>query len=155
MSGEKRDLDALMGSGSAPSHTERLRPGVGRNEPQSARVVGSTDYKPYGYLPVGSQRSLDLRWWVDHGVGLAAEGMLVAHRFILRVGYSGDDHLRLVLPDCVVGLTGRNLAELRHRLQHEQVTFIQTFHANQYTEPLPPEEPVILAVEVLMGEGQS
>lgn len=123
------DFERVFGKrdGARSSFTER----VGRPEATappaepSEQTAGSGAYKPYGFLPAGFGESCDVRRWID--ATQIAEGIEFQYRFLMQIGYVGDEQLRLFLPDCIVLIEGWGLTGLRKRLARRQVTFIQQF----------------------------
>jgi hypothetical protein len=96
------EFNEIFGRGVTPrpGFTERLKPNVqpSATSPTSETIVGSTPYKPYGYLPSGTiGEGCDVRWWM--GSTETIQGIEFQYRFLMQVGYVGDQELRLFLPD--------------------------------------------------------
>jgi hypothetical protein len=132
-----------------PSFTARLRrvdPGAA--EP-SEDAAGSGLYKPYGAMPAGTCEGCDVQRWVDHTQ--IAEGIEFQYRFLMQVGYVGEEQIKLFLPDCIVVIEGKHLRDLRKRMARRQVSFIQQYSALVWPEP-PPGEPIIESIAVVRPE---
>lgn len=114
---------------------ERVRPNdaIVAPAPNEEQTQGSGPYRAFGYLPVGFGESCDLRRWID-GTD-RAQGTEVQYRFIMQIGYVGDEEIRLFLPDCIVVIEGKNLTPLRERLRRRQCTFIQQHNLRIWPGP--------------------
>ena len=122
------DFDAVFGNqpGYRPiTFTERVsRPETTTPPPAAEVMTGSEPYKAFGFLPAGNVvETCDVRRWID-GTNIA-EGIEFQYRFLMQVGYVGDEQLRLLLPHCLSLIEGVMLAPLRSKLARRQVTFIQ------------------------------
>ncbi|MDH4745873.1 hypothetical protein OMP43_17750 [Sphingomonas sp. CBMAI 2297] len=147
------DFDAIF-SGQSPTPRSFVQR-VGRAEPVPAPaplpedMPGTSVYKPYGSMPAGGSESCDVQRWLD-GTQIA-EGIEFQYRFLMQIGYVGDEQIKLFLPDCIVVIEGRFLRDLRKKLARRQVTFIQ-----QYTPliwgPPPNGDPVIESITVVRPE---
>ncbi len=62
-----------------------------------------------------------------------AEGLEFQYRFLMQVGYVGEEEIRLLLPDTIVLIEGRHLRDLRKKLARRQVTYIGQFNARIWT----------------------
>lgn len=130
------DFDQMFGRQPRvqPSFVER----VARNEAFGGRVdVSDTipdglaadtplagEYRAFGMLPSSQvHASCELRWWMD-GTTIP-EGLSFPYRLLMEVGFSGDDTLRLLLPDKAVEIVGDRLEPLRQGLMRQRVSFIQ------------------------------
>jgi hypothetical protein len=147
MSGD--EFDKVFGA-RPPSFAER----VGKAEPQPApgepkgETVGSGPYKPYGFLPTGNVgETCEVARWIE-GTEIP-EGIEFQYRFLMEVGFVGEEQLRLKLPDCIVVIDGMYLRDLRKKLARRQVTFIQQYSAKVWPTPPPKGEPVIDKIEVV------
>lgn len=149
MSGE---FDDVFGSGSRPGFTERVaRPDGHATQEAAEASAGSGPYKPYGYLPAGGlAECCDVQRWRPSST--VAEGIEFQYRFLMQVGYVGDEELRLFLPDCIVVIEGKNLRDLRKKLARRQVTFIQQFSGSVWPSLPPADEAVIERIEVARSE---
>lgn len=136
-----------------PSFTDRVSRGDsfgGRADPAAETSVGSGPYKPYGYLPTGNVgESCEVRSWVKGSD--VAEGVVFQYRFLMQVGFVGDELLRLMLPDAIVVIEGKGLTELRQKLARRMVTFVQQYHPGIWPGS-PSGEPIIDKIEVVRPE---
>ena len=123
------DFDAIFSGRPAgrPGFTERVARPTGMASPETgASEDGLGHYKPFGFLPTGNiGECCDVQRWIDGTE--TAEGIEFQYRFLMQVGYVGDEQLKLFLPDCIVVIEGMRLRELRKKLARRQVTFIQQF----------------------------
>jgi len=119
------DFDKAFGSnGRSTSFANR----VGKPEVNGETSVGSGPYKAYGFIPAGTvNETCEIIRWVD-GTEIP-EGIDFQYRFLIQVGFIGDEQLKLFLPDCVVVIEGKNLHDLRKKLARRQVTFVQQYSA--------------------------
>lgn len=147
------DFDAIFGRRPKvqPSFTDRLA----REQPAAPAApaqethVGSGSYKAYGFLPAGVGEGCDVQRWLD-GTEVA-EGIEFQYRFLMQVGYVGEEQLKLFLPDCIVLIEGRHLRDLRKKLARRMVTFVQQYNPRVW--PLPAAgEAVIERIEVVRPE---
>ena len=107
-------------------------------------------YKAFGFAPGDDLESCNIGWWLTADV---PQGQEILYRFLIRVGYIGDDDLHLMLTDCIIHIQGRNLRELRRKLARRRVTFIQAFNPMTWAEPAA-QEPFIEKITLLYpGEG--
>lgn len=126
--------------------TEPRASAPGAPEPAAHEAaVGSGPYKPYGYTPADDLETCDVSWWLK---GEIPQGQEIQYRFLVRVGYLGDDQLHLMLTDCILHLEGRNLTDLRKRLARRRVTFIRAFNPKLWPAPKP-DEPFIERITLL------
>lgn len=114
-----------------------------RDEP--ARSTDDGLYRPYGVTPTDDLETCDIAWWLGNDT---PQGQEVQYRFIVRIGYVGDDQINLMLTDAIISIEGRNLRELRKRLSRRKVTFVQAFNAKLWPQP-GMGEPVIERIEIL------
>ncbi len=141
------DYSELFGDRSPqrPSFAERYaRPAAGAQPNES--VAGSGTYKPYGFLPTAVGECCDVQRWLD-GTDVA-EGIEFQYRFLVQIGYVGEEQIKLFLPDCIVVIEGRLLRELRKKLARRQVTFIQQYSSLIWPAP-PPGEPIVTRIAVM------
>ena len=129
------EFDQVFGA-RRPSFAER----VGREpspDPQPTPpegAVSSEPYKPYGFLPTGNVgESCDVQRWIENTE--IAEGIEFQYRFLMQIGYVGEEQLKLFLPDCIVVIEGRFLRELRKKLARRMVTFIQQYNPRIWAMP--------------------
>jgi len=148
------DFDALFGGRPRQSFTGRLgqpnrsAPDTTPTPPPVAEATaGSGPYKPYGYLPSNTVSEVcEVRGWVN-GTEMP-EGLVFQYRFLIQVGYVGDESLKLSFPDSVVLIEGKHLTDLRHKLSRRMASFIQQHHPRIW--PLPPaDEPIVDRIEVV------
>jgi hypothetical protein len=115
--------------------------------------AGSGQYKPYGFLPTNTVgETCDVQRWLD-ATGIA-EGIEFQYRFLMQIGYVGEEEIRLFLPDCIVIIEGKNLRELRKKLARRQVTFIQQHSAKVWPYRPPVGEPLIEKIQVIRPDSR-
>jgi len=137
-----------------PPFTER----VGRADATPAAkhdsketTAGTGPYKPYGFLPTGNVgESCEVQRWID-GTEMP-EGIEFQYRFLMQIGFVGEEQLKLFLPDCIVVIDGMYLRDLRKKLARRQVTFIQEYSPKVWREPPPRGEPFIEKIAVVRPE---
>jgi hypothetical protein len=150
------DVDAMFG-GRRPSFTDRLTrgqfPGPQENAPPTAATnpieLAPDDgaYKPYGFLPANTVGEVcEVRGWVP-GTDVP-QGIVFQYRFLMQVGFVGDEMLKLMLPDCIVVIEGKHLTDLRHKLSRRMVTFIQQYHGGRWPSS-PNGNALVERIEVL------
>ena len=111
--------------GQSPPRVDRSDPIAGMAAEAATEKPTSDLYKPFGFMPAGVGECCDVQRWID---GTATpEGIEFQYRFLMQIGYVGDEQLKLFLPDCIVVIDGVHLRELRKKLARRQVTFIQQF----------------------------
>jgi len=146
------DFNEVFGSKpKPPSFAER----VGKADPPAAAAAGGDEtkagsglYKPYGFLPTGNVgETCDVQRWLEKTE--IAEGIEFQYRFLMQIGYVGEEQLKLFLPDCIVVIEGMYLRDLRKKLARRQVTFIQQYSAKVWPTPPPKGEPIIENIEVV------
>lgn len=131
------DFDLMFGSAPKPRprFTERVG-GAPAEEPPSAALgegaASTAAYRAFGFLPAGVGEACEIAGWVD-GTDIA-EGIEFQYRFLMDVGFTGENELRLYLPNCIVVVQGRMLRDLRKRLARRTVTFIQQWNAKVWKE---------------------
>ncbi|ATQ43123.1 hypothetical protein [Caulobacter mirabilis] len=140
------DFDAMFGGRPRPTFADR----VGREQPATPppmeSAVGAGPYKPYGFLPSGVGEACDVQRWLD-GTEVA-EGIEFQYRFLMQIGYVGEEQIKLFLPDCIVVIEGRQLRDLRKRLARRQVTFIAQYNPRVWPTP-PAGEPIVMSIELM------
>jgi hypothetical protein len=154
------DFDQVFGRQPQPrkSFTERLAPSQpfgGRNDPVAAMALEAASeqpvpgvYKAFGFIPAGTiNPSCEVRSWVD-GTDVA-DGVVFFYRLLMRIDFTGATELRLMLPDCIVVLTGRSLEPLRQALTRQLATYIQQHSKRIWSGPLGPGETLIERIEVI------
>jgi hypothetical protein len=108
-------------------------------------------YRPYGFLPSGNiGDTCEVQRWLD--ASEIAEGIEFQYRFLMRVGFVGEEHLRLYLTDCIVVIEGKHLRELRKLLARRQVTFIQQYSRRVWPQEPGESEPIVTRVEIVRPE---
>lgn len=113
-----------------------------------AQTAGTGEYKAYGFLPSGNiGDTCDVQRWID-GTD-TAEGIEFQYRFLMQIGYVGEEEIKLYLPDCIVVVTGRNLRDLRKKLARRQVTFIQQYSGRVWPTPPTTGDAVVHSVAVV------
>jgi hypothetical protein len=114
-------------------------------------IATNGTYKPYGYLPTGTiNETCDVQRWLD-GTEMP-EGIEFQYRFLMQIGYVGEEQIKLFLPDCIVVIEGKHLRDLRKKLARRQVTFIQQFSSKVWSGPWSAGEPLISAISVIRPE---
>lgn len=145
------DFNDVFGSKpKPPSFTERVgkpdAPAAGGDAKEAK--PGSGPYKAYGFLPSGNiGETCDVQRWLEKTE--IAEGIEFQYRFLMQIGYVGEEQLKLFLPDCIVVIEGMYLRDLRKKLARRQVTFIQQYSPKVWPTPPPKGEPVIENIEVV------
>lgn len=154
MSGD--DFDQVFGRRpiqTPPGFAERIGrdPGsaIAANEPAET-TVGSGPYKPYGFIPTGAGgESCEVVRWID-GTEVP-EGLVIQYRFLMQIGFVGEEQLKLFLPECIVVIDGKRLRDLRKRLARRTITFIQQWNPRIWPAP-PAGEPIIERIAVMRPE---
>jgi len=104
-------------------------------------------------LPSGKLgEACDVQRWLDGTE--TPEGIEFQYRFLMQVGYVGEEQVKLFLPDCIVVLEGQRLRELRKKLARRMVWFIQQYNPRIWPAPAK-GECVIERIEVLRPEPSS
>jgi hypothetical protein len=134
------------------SFTERLGRGDSKEPNSEAKdqVAGRGAYKPYGFLPTGIGETCEVSRWVE-GTKIS-EGIEFQYRFLMQVGYVGDEQLKLFLPDCIVVIDGEHLRDLRKKIARRQCTFIQQYSSKVWPALPQQTEPIIKKIEVVRPE---
>lgn len=121
-----------------------------RMQPEAAEPAAETGaYRAFGYTPTDDLETCDIAWWLG---GDTPQGQEIQYRFLVRVGYFGDDCLHLMLTDAMIVIEGKNLRELRKRLTRGKVTFIQAFNPRVWSKP--PEGEAIVEKVTLLFPGE-
>lgn len=143
------DFDKAFGSNDrSTSFANR----VGKPEANGETFVGSGPYKAFGFLPSGTiNETCEIVRWVD-GTEIP-EGIDFQYRFLMQVGFVGEEQLKLFLPDCIVVIDGRNLRDLRKKLARRQVTFVQQYSAKAWPKAPPKGEPRIDCIALVRPKG--
>jgi hypothetical protein len=144
------DFDEMFQSKAGGSWAHRVAEPQVDAPDEGEQAVGSGPYKPYGFTPSQDLETCDITWWLK---GQIPRGQEIQYRFLVRVGYLGDEDLQLMLTDCIIHIEGKNLRDLRKRLTRRRVTFIQAFNPTVWPQ-LPPEgEPLIERISILYPSG--
>ena len=149
------DFETAFGSVNSTKATFTERLGRADAKPTNGEVkeetVGDGAYKPYGFLPTGNiGETCDIQSWLENTE--TAQGIEVQYRFLMQVGYVGEEQLKLYLPDCIVVIDGRYLRDLRKKLARRQVTFIQQYSARVWPAAPVKGEPIIEKIEIVRPE---
>jgi hypothetical protein len=155
-----REFDQVFGRRPEPrtSFAERVGQGQafgGRNDPVAAMALEAASeqaapgiYKAFGFIPAGQHnQSCEVRSWVD-GTDVV-DGMTFFYRLLMSIKFTGTDELRLMLPDNIVVLTGRNLEPLRLALTRQLATYIQQHSKRIWTVPSGVGETLIERIEII------
>lgn len=103
---------------------ERPEPPAAMVAEAAAAALAGDAYRAFGFMPNGqAPLSCELRWWLD-GTAIP-EGLAFPYRLLMEVGFTGDDTLRLLLPNKAIEIVGERLEPLRQALMRQQVTFVQ------------------------------
>ena len=146
------DFNKVFGA-RRPNFAEQFAPrrGEPREPAPPSAAPASAEYRPYGTLPTsGLGESCEVTWWMDRTA--IPEGIVFQYRFLMQVGFVGEEELRLFLPDCIVLIQGKRLKELRERLARRQVTFICEYNPRVWPTSPPPREPFIERIQVVRPE---
>lgn len=84
-------------------------------------------------------------------VGMQSKGEILPLHLLLRVTYTTTaqrDLLSLAFSECIVMVSGRNLAALRLAIMAGQVDFLQAFDSGRWKTQPPAGEPVITSLQV-------
>ena len=144
------DFDKAFGStpNGRAGFTERVRPDGGKPANDDCKDDIAGDYKAYGYLPTNSvgETCEVIRWLEGTDV---PEGIEFQYRFLMQIGFLGDEEIKLFLPDCIVFVRGKHLRELRKKLARRQVTFIQQYASRLWGQLKSAETPVIETIQII------
>jgi len=136
------------------SFTERLGRGDSKepNAEPKDQGAGNSAYKPYGFLPTGIGETCEVSRWVE-GTEIS-EGIEFQYRFLMQVGYVGEEQLKLFLPDCIVVIDGMYLRDLRKKIARRQCTFIQQYSAKVWPNAPARGEPIIENISVVRPDAE-
>jgi hypothetical protein len=121
---------------------------TGREQPKDDDAYASPEdgrYKAFGFNPSDDIETCNVAWWLTADT---PQGQELLYRFLIRIGYLGDESLHLMLTDCIIHIEGRNLRELRKKLARRRVTYIQAFNPMAWAAP-PASEPLIEKITLL------
>lgn len=141
------DFDQAFGASARPTNFAQR---VGKADPlgETPTTVGTGAYKPYGFIPAGTiNETCEVVRWME-GTEIA-EGIEFQYRFLMQVGFVGEEQLKLFLPDCIVVIDGKHLGDLRKKIARRQCTFIQQFSARVWRNKAPQGEPIIEKIQVI------
>ncbi len=154
------DFDQVFGRRpeARPRFTERVVQSQafgGRADPVAAMALEAATentppglYKAYGFIPSGTvNQSCEIRSWVD-GTDVA-DGVVFFYRLLMQIGFTGTNELKLMLPDSIVVLTGRNLEPLRLALTRQLATYIQQYSKRIWPAPVPGVDTMIERIEII------
>lgn len=154
------DFDQVFGRRPEPraSFAERVGQSQafgGRNDPVAAMALEAASeqptpglYKAYGFIPAGTiNQNCEVRSWVD-GTDVP-EGTTFYYRLLMQIQFTGTTELRLMLPDSVIVLTGRNFDPLRQALTRQLVTYVQQFSKKVWSAAVGPGETMIERIEII------
>ena len=147
------EFDAIFSGRSPgrPSFVERTGRAPEPVAPTTDRALEppqEAGYKAFGYLPTSTVgESCDIQRWVN-GTEIP-EGLEMQYRFLLSLEYTGEEELKLYLPECIVLITGQHLRELRKKLARRQCTFIMQYSPKVWPDKPAGSEPIVEAIEVL------
>lgn len=139
------DFDQVFGA-RRPNFAERVA-GDGKARPPAAVPTASPDgdYKPFGFLPTGIGESCEILRWAD-GTDVP-EGIEFQYRFLMQIGFVGEEELRLMLPETIVVIEGQNLRELRRKLARRQATFVQQYSKLVWPKAPAKGEPLVSRIQ--------
>jgi len=154
------DFDSVFGrrAEGRPNFSERVGRGEafgGRVDPRPAMAAEAAStapvpgvYKAFGFMPTGGiNQACEVRRWLD-GTDVP-EGTVFFYRLLMQIGFSADDELRLMLPDTMIVLKGKNLDPLRQALMRQQVTFMQQFNQRIWSSKPDGGEMIISQVTIM------
>jgi hypothetical protein len=137
------------------SFTERLGRSDTKQEVAEAKepAAGIGPYKPYGFLPTGNVgETCEVSRWIE-GTDIP-EGIEFQYRFLMQVGYVGEDQLKLYLPECIVVVDGSNLRDLRKKIARRQCTFIQQYSSRVWA-PAPSKDETLIEKITIMKPSET
>lgn len=154
------DFDSVFGcrTEGRPNFSDRVARGDafgGRIDPRPAMAAEAAStvpepgvYKAFGFMPAGNlNQACEVRRWLD-GTDVP-EGTVFFYRLLMQIGFSGDDELRLMLPNMIIVLTGKGLDPVRRALVRQQATFIQQFSRIVWPDGAEGGEPIIDRIELV------
>ncbi|MFT4075626.1 MAG: hypothetical protein QM647_08830 [Asticcacaulis sp.] len=153
------DFDAIFGARPRQSFTERLgaQPAQTPSSPPQQPIQPDADeesgiYRPYGFMPSNTVgENCELRSWMN-GTDLP-QGLVFQYRFLMEVGYVGDEMLKLVFPASIVVIEGKRLTDLRQKLARRMVTFVQQYHPKRWAVT-PANDTIVERIEVMRPDGR-
>jgi hypothetical protein len=145
-----RDFERTANAVATQTFTERLGRGQPALQPTTAKELPAPNdaYRAYGAMAAeGIAETCDIQGWLENTQ--IATGLEIQYRFLMQVGYVGEEQLKLFLPDCIVAIDGMYLRELRRKLARRQVTFIQQYSAKVWPTPPPKGKPIVERIEIV------
>jgi hypothetical protein len=127
----------------------------GRNDPVAGMALETATeetppgvYKAFGFMPAGQiNQSCEVRSWVD-GTDVP-DGVVFFYRLLMQIAFTGTNELRLMLPDNIKVLTGRNLEPLRLALTRQLATYVQQHSTRIWAIPIAANETLIERIEIV------
>jgi hypothetical protein len=147
------EFDKVAKAVGTQTFAERL--GRGETKPETGegkeQPTDGAPYKAFGFLPTANvNETCDIQSWVENTA--IPQGIEVQYRFLMHIGYVGEEQIKLFLPDCIVVIDGSYLREMRKKLARRQVTFIQQFSSRVWQEAPPKGEAIIEKISVMRPE---
>jgi hypothetical protein len=135
------------------SGTRTFADRVGRGADSASDSPGASEYRAYGHLATGDIcETCDVQRWLD-GTD-TPEGIEFQYRFLMQIGYMGEEEIKLYLPDCIIVIEGKSLRDLRKKLARRQVTLIQQFSSFAWASAPRPGIALINAIQILRPAGR-
>jgi hypothetical protein len=154
------DFDQVFGRRPEPraSFAERVGQSQGfggRSDPVAGMALEAASeqvvpgvYKAFGFIPAGQHnQSCEVRSWVD-GTDVP-DGVVFFYRLLMQIGYTGTNELKLMLPDSIIVLTGRNFEPLRQALTRQLATYVQQHSKRIWSAPVGADETLIDRIEII------
>jgi hypothetical protein len=155
------DFDEVFGRRPEPkqSFVQRVTGGQTTNvhpDPVAAMTIDAAtkhlaemgSYRAFGFVPAGNVNpSCEIRSFVD-GTDVP-DGVVFFYRLLMQIGFTGTNELKLMLPDSIVVLTGRNLEPLRLALTRQLATYVQQHSKRVWSLPTEDAETVIDRIEII------
>ncbi len=82
------------------------------------------------------------------------QGVVFQYRFLMQVGYVGEEMLKLSFPDSIVVIEGRRLGELRQKLSRRMASFIQQYHVKLWPDH-PTNQACVERIEIVRPKDDS
>jgi len=148
-----RDFERTADAVATQTFTQRL--GRGQPLPQATPTkelaADNEAYRAYGALAAeGIAETCDIQGWLENTQ--IATGLEIQYRFLMQIGYVGEEQLKLFLPDCIIVIDGMHLRELRKRLARRQVTFVKQFLPHVWKSAPPKGEPIVEKITIVRFE---
>ena len=151
-----RDFERTADAVATQTFTQRL--GRGQPLPQATPAkeppISHDAYRAYGAMVAeGIAETCDIQGWLENTQ--VATGLEIQYRFLMQVGYVGEEQLKLFLPDCIVVIEGSYLRDLRKKLARRQVTFIQQYSSRVWNSAPREGETIVENITVLRPDAKS